>query len=99
MEKFAFEQWLVEERGLTGKAARDAASRSKRIELILGRKLDKAAVSQASYDLAIKELAKTHPCRGDLMYAIRLYVAFSNPKIDTRKYGFYGQSSVKSRLG
>jgi hypothetical protein len=93
MDKEVFQQWLIEKKGLAGKAASDAASRCRRIEAILGQKLEKAAVSQASFDSALTAIWKALPHRGDLMYSMRLYVTFRNPKIDTKKHAFYGQSS------
>jgi len=39
-------------------------------------------------------LWRVHPHRNDLLYAIRLYVTFKNPKIDPKRYAFYGDSKT-----
>ena len=91
MNQRVFQQWLLQKRGLTAKATSDAASRCRRIEAILGHKLEKAAVSQASFDNALTIFRRAFPHRSDLMYAIRLHVTFQNPNIDSKKYPFHGQ--------
>jgi len=90
METDLFLHWLIEKRGLALKAAQDAVSRCKRIESVLGQKLEKAVASQAAFDMAITALWRSLPRRGDLMYAMRLYAAFRSPKLNARKKAFYG---------
>jgi hypothetical protein len=90
MEKELFLQWLLEKRELAFKASRDAASRCKRVEAILGQRLEKATASQVAFDAALTKIWRIHPHRKDLLYAMRLYAGFKNPAIDTKLYAFYG---------
>jgi hypothetical protein len=91
MEKDFFLKWLVGERKLAMKAAQDAVSRCKRVESVLDQTLEKATASQSAFDSALTRIWKAHPHRNDLLYAMRLYVSFKNPTVDTKRYAFYGE--------
>jgi hypothetical protein len=90
MEKSPFLKWLLHNRGCTQKPAHDALSRCKRLEGTLAVPLDKAVSSQTAFNAALERVWRAHPGRNDLLYAMRLYAAFKNPRIDTRKHAFYG---------
>jgi len=90
MNRKPFSQWLSDDRGLAPKPARDAASRCIQIQSLLNRPIDEVVSSQPSLDAALVELFELCPNRKDLTYALRLYVLFRNPKLNVRKYAFYG---------
>jgi hypothetical protein len=92
MDRDLFLQWVVEKRGLASKAAQDVVSRCKRIESILDQNLEKTVASQHAFDAALTELWRVLPHRNDLLYSMRLYAMFKNPKLDTKRYAFYGDS-------
>jgi hypothetical protein len=98
MQNEMFLRWLLEKRKLGSKSAHDALSRCKRIESILGQKLEKAATSQVEFDSALRELRRSLPHRADLMYAMRLFATFKNPRISTKQYAFYGDSENMRQL-
>jgi hypothetical protein len=95
MEKVSFQTWLVAKRAFGRKSAQDAASRCKRVEKTLGMPLDRVVSSQEAFNTALQRIWRAHAGRHDLLYAMRLYAAFGNPRIDTRKYAFYGGSKRK----
>jgi hypothetical protein len=90
MQKELFLRWLLGKRELASKASQDVVSRCKRIESILDQNLEKATASQVAFDAALTGIWRAHPHRNDLLYAMRLYAAFKNPSIDTKRYAFYG---------
>jgi hypothetical protein len=90
MEKAPFFSWLTGERGLSEKAARDAISRCKRIEDFLKVPLERAVSSQGSFNNCLERVREGLDKRNDLMYSIRLFAEFRNPRIKPQKYGFYG---------
>jgi len=99
MEKDLFLQWLLEERKLATKVARDVVSRCKRVESLLGQKLERATTSQAAFDVALTTLRRALPRRNDLLYAMRLYAVFRNPALDTKQYAFYGHATKTRQRG
>lgn len=90
MEKAAFFSWLTGKRDLSEKAARDTISRCKRVQDLLEVPLDRAVSSQANFNNALERIRGDFPKRNDLMYSIRLYAEFRNPRIQRQKYAFYG---------
>jgi hypothetical protein len=92
MEPPVFVEWLIRSRGLTQKAASDALSRCRRVEKMLNIHLKEATSSQKSFNKVLERL-RQQTKRNDLAYSLRLYAQFENPKIDLRKYAFYGDSS------
>ena len=80
-------------RGLSAKAAGDAVSRCKRLESILGMPLERTVSSQGRFENALERLWQKHPRRNDLLYSLRLYASFHNPRIKPKKYIFYGDVS------
>lgn len=93
MEKAAFFSWLTDKRGLSEKAARDAVSRCKRIEDFLQAPLERAVSSQGNFNNALERIRGGLRKRNDLMYSIRLYAEFRNPRIQRQKYAFYGETA------
>lgn len=93
MEKAPFFSWLTGKRGLSEKAARDAMSRCKRIEDFLESSLEGAVSSQASFNDALERVREGLNRRNDLLYSIRLYAEFRNPRIQRQKYAFYGDAA------
>lgn len=90
MDKDLFLQWLLEKHNLAAKVAHDVVSRCKRVESILGHRLETATTSQGAFNASLTKLRQAQPLRNDLLYAMRLYAAFKNPSLDTNKYAFYG---------
>lgn len=89
MNKVAFREWLLVKRSLKPKSAQDALSRCKRLEKALNVSLEQVVASQKAFNSTLAHILRIMPHRNDVLYAMRLYAAFKNPKIDVRKHGTY----------
>lgn len=81
MDEEGFRLWLIKRRQLAPKVAGDAISRCRWIEKRFHVSLDAALTSQLSLDRTHDQLLERGPGLGTIRYALRLYVAYKNPRL------------------
>ncbi len=91
-----FIDWLLSDLEISRKAAKDAASRCRRIERDFGIDLDQSVRSQASWDKLLDRMAG-RKLRQYVFYAARLYARFGNPKLELRLYAYRGKNTGAER--